>query len=449
MIDLRWTIDEGPPATINKIEIVGNDVTHERVIREAIVILPGDVFTQDRLIRSYQNISNLGFFQQPLPSPDVAPAPPNGVRHRPHLQGSGEADRQHQLRRLGGAGDRDRRLPRARGAEPVRPGQEGAPAVAVRAQHQRLHAELHRPGAVRQSRVSGTISPAQHAAAVHHRRPGQPSARAAARSSSGSRCCGARYSRLFAQYSLAADQLFQRVARACRRASSAPTACAPPSASAWPAIRASTAVPDRRARWCTSGLEFNGGLLGGSATTRSSTSRGAGTRPLGSSAAAAQLADRDPAGPGADGQGGLHLRQRRPVLHRALLDGRRAVRHSAARLRRVLDHAARLQPAWPAATTRQAPSVVRQVVRRVHGGVRGAAQPVALRSTSSSTPATCTARPASIDPTRLFRGAGVGAAMISPLGPIGLDLGYGFDKTSIFGVPKPGWKLHFRLGNFF
>ena len=36
-----WTIREGSPATINKIEIVGNDVTHERVIREAIVHAPG------------------------------------------------------------------------------------------------------------------------------------------------------------------------------------------------------------------------------------------------------------------------------------------------------------------------------------------------------------------------------------------------------------------------
>ena len=54
MIDLRWTIREGSPATINKVEIVGNDVTHERVIREAIVMLPGDLFSRDRLIRSYQ-----------------------------------------------------------------------------------------------------------------------------------------------------------------------------------------------------------------------------------------------------------------------------------------------------------------------------------------------------------------------------------------------------------
>ncbi len=65
VVDLRWNIREGSPATINKVEIVGNDVTHERVIREAIVMLPGDLFSQDRLIRSYQNVANLGFFQQP------------------------------------------------------------------------------------------------------------------------------------------------------------------------------------------------------------------------------------------------------------------------------------------------------------------------------------------------------------------------------------------------
>ena len=53
------------------------------------------------------------------------------------------------------------------------------------------------------------------------------------------------------------------------------------------------------------------------------------------------------------------------------------------------------------------------------------------------------------DPTRLFRGAGVGAAVVSPLGPLGIDIGYGFDKTDIFGAPAPGWQLHFRLGNFF
>ena len=53
------------------------------------------------------------------------------------------------------------------------------------------------------------------------------------------------------------------------------------------------------------------------------------------------------------------------------------------------------------------------------------------------------------DPTRLFRGAGFGAAVVSPLGPIGIDLGYGFDRVDGQGRPAPGWQLHFKLGNFF
>ena len=43
------------------------------------------------------------------------------------------------------------------------------------------------------------------------------------------------------------------------------------------------------------------------------------------------------------------------------------------------------------------------------------------------------------DPSSLFRGAGVGAAFISPLGPIGLDLAYGFDRLTQAGRPDPGW----------
>ena len=53
------------------------------------------------------------------------------------------------------------------------------------------------------------------------------------------------------------------------------------------------------------------------------------------------------------------------------------------------------------------------------------------------------------DPTRLFRGAGFGVALVSPLGPIGVDFAYGFDKKDASGNPTPGWQLHFKVGNFF
>ena len=58
-------------------------------------------------------------------------------------------------------------------------------------------------------------------------------------------------------------------------------------------------------------------------------------------------------------------------------------------------------------------------------------------------------RSGQFNPTRLFRGAGFGLAMITPLGPIGLDYAYGFDRVDLGGRPAPKWKLHFRLGNFF
>ena len=58
-------------------------------------------------------------------------------------------------------------------------------------------------------------------------------------------------------------------------------------------------------------------------------------------------------------------------------------------------------------------------------------------------------KPREFDPTRLFRSFGFGVSTISPLGPLGVDIGYGFDKIDAQGRPAPGWKLHFKLGQFF
>ena len=113
MIDLRWTIVEGPPATINKIEIVGNDVTHERVIREAIVMRAGPAVQP----RPAAPLVPEHLQHRLLPAADgAARRPADGQRRgrQHHLPGPGEADRQHQLRRLGRAGHRHRRLPRTR-----------------------------------------------------------------------------------------------------------------------------------------------------------------------------------------------------------------------------------------------------------------------------------------------------------------------------------------------
>lgn len=78
MVDLRWEIDEGRPAIVNRVEILGNDYTTESCIRSQILMPPGDVFNRDRLIRSYQNLSNLNFFETPVAPPDTRPANDSG-----------------------------------------------------------------------------------------------------------------------------------------------------------------------------------------------------------------------------------------------------------------------------------------------------------------------------------------------------------------------------------
>ncbi|HSH75702.1 MAG TPA: outer membrane protein assembly factor BamA, partial [Longimicrobiales bacterium] len=72
-VDAAWEIIEGAPALINRVSIVGNDYTHEWVIRNQLTVIPGDVYSQDRLIRSYQSISSLGFFETPMPLPEIEP----------------------------------------------------------------------------------------------------------------------------------------------------------------------------------------------------------------------------------------------------------------------------------------------------------------------------------------------------------------------------------------
>ena len=69
--NLRWEVQEGSPAIINRIEIIGNDYTTETCIRDQLSIIPGDVFSQDRLINSYRSIENLGFFDSPIPLPET------------------------------------------------------------------------------------------------------------------------------------------------------------------------------------------------------------------------------------------------------------------------------------------------------------------------------------------------------------------------------------------
>jgi outer membrane protein insertion porin family len=77
-VDVVWAISERSPFYINRVMIVGNTKTHESVIRDRIVLMPGDVYDEGRLIQSYHSISALGFFETPMPTPDIRPNPETG-----------------------------------------------------------------------------------------------------------------------------------------------------------------------------------------------------------------------------------------------------------------------------------------------------------------------------------------------------------------------------------
>ncbi len=61
--DVSYYIRENDPAYIRKILIQGNEITHEKVIRRELVILPGDRFKQHLLVRSFQEMMNTGYFE--------------------------------------------------------------------------------------------------------------------------------------------------------------------------------------------------------------------------------------------------------------------------------------------------------------------------------------------------------------------------------------------------
>jgi outer membrane protein insertion porin family len=67
-VNINLNITENTRARIHKIILAGNLKTKEKVLRRQLEIAPGDYFQQSRIIRSQQNIYNLGFFE-----PDMVP----------------------------------------------------------------------------------------------------------------------------------------------------------------------------------------------------------------------------------------------------------------------------------------------------------------------------------------------------------------------------------------
>ncbi|RLC49316.1 MAG: outer membrane protein assembly factor BamA, partial [Candidatus Cloacimonadota bacterium] len=62
-INILLSIQENTRAKVRKIHIKGNRKTKEKIIRRQLVLAPGDYFKQSKVMRSQQNIYNMGFFE--------------------------------------------------------------------------------------------------------------------------------------------------------------------------------------------------------------------------------------------------------------------------------------------------------------------------------------------------------------------------------------------------
>jgi outer membrane protein insertion porin family len=441
VVDLRWVINEGQPAIVNKVEIVGNDVTHERVIRDAIVLLPGDVFRQDALLRSYQNISNLGFFNQPLPYPETPQANEQGdidvVFHvsEKHTGNVNFGASVGQGTGLGGfLGLEEPNL--------FGQGKRGKFQWQFGKNINDFSVSFTDP-AIRESRISGTID-------VHNTRLRYNIAdlgrvrRRGASLQLGFPAFRDRYARLFVSYSIdeqtftgsAGNVAFNTVfnCRNCVRSTVGVSALRDTRID-MPFATAGTMA--------SVGMSQSGGFLGGTGNFQRVDLEARWYAPL------AQLGGRGGGNPlrvvvALSGRSGFVFGNS-PFFDQLFSLGGTQF---GIPLRGYDEFSVTPQGYDPQANSRGAsPNAFGKSFFLMTGelGVR-VSQMFYVNAFYDA--GNLWARAVDWNPTRLFRGAGFGVDVISPLGPLGLDLAYGFDRTNLAGRPAPGWKLHFKIGNF-
>lgn len=78
-IDFEIRMQEGPQATIGKVEISGNDKTKDYVVRRELRTIPGEKFSRADVIRTQRELSQLGFFNPEKITPNIVPNADNGT----------------------------------------------------------------------------------------------------------------------------------------------------------------------------------------------------------------------------------------------------------------------------------------------------------------------------------------------------------------------------------
>ena len=427
-VDVSWEIQEGLPAYIRGVTVTGNDYTYDWVVRDVLFLLPGDRYSQELVLQSYQSIGSLGFFETPLPPPDIDPDPETGdvdITFRVEEKQTGSVNFGTSLG--GGVG-----LSGFVGYEqPNLFGQ--AKAGTLRWDFGRFISNFEigfSDPALFMSTVSGSLNLFNSRDRFFQFATGRRK-RLGASLNLGFPVPGATRTRVFAGYSIARTKYEQ-----FDNVDDTSLFGLPPGTQSTlllGIVRSTVNHPvfptvGSRLSW---NAELNGGVLGGDGNFRKHTIDGTWWVPVGQFGGGSQMALGLSLRGGAIfgdissfpfdrfWMGGVQFGQRLRGYDETAITPQGYFEREAAGIRDV----DRLADAFLAVSAEYALRIS------------------AMASVSAFFDAgNVWNRPQDIDPTRLFRGAGFGVQLVTPFGPIGLDYGYGFDKAI------PGWQFHFNMG---
>lgn len=446
VVNLRWEIEEASPAIVNRIDIVGNDFTYESCIREQVVLAPGQVFNRNFLLRSYQNISNLNFFEAPMPAPETRPSGEQGdvdIIFRVKEKRTGNVNFGASTGQGTGIGgfiglDQPNLLGRCKRAQ-------------LQYQFGRyindFNATYTDPN-IYQTRISGSVT-AYHTASRFTLADLGRTVRTGGQVQIGLPVPQSLYSRLLLSYGgervrYGGGGLLGTIADQCDNC--------------FRSTLGLTASHDTRLGlpFAAEGgsqtltAQFNGGPLGGTASFQRYTTELKSYAPIGAIGGTALGSQPMTFVIGLSARAGALFGNPGPFFYSQSfsLGGTQYGEPL-----RGYDEFSITPQGFDAST---------------EGGQGGGARRESFGNAFFTGTAELGLRvnqslyvnsffeggnvwnsPREFNPTRLFRGAGFGAAIVSPLGPIGIDLGYGFDRLDAAGRSAPGWKLHFKLGQFF
>ncbi|MEO7083238.1 MAG: outer membrane protein assembly factor BamA [Gemmatimonadaceae bacterium] len=439
-VDLRWDIDERTPAIVNRIDIVGNDVTSETCIRDQLYMLPGDVFNRERLISSYRNIANLGFFEQDMAPPETNQANEQGdinlIFHVKEKrtgnvnfgasvgQGTG----------LGGFIGFD---------QPNLFGECKKGSLQWQfGQYIRDFSMSYTDPRVKQSNVSGTVSLYAQRSRFIIRDIGQSNT-AGGQLQFGFPIEGSRNTRVYVSYggervSYGADGLVSTInCNGCFRSTVGFTLDHD--------TRFGTPFPVAGTHEDVS-LQLNGGPLGGTATfqrltteMRSYSTLATFGKSLGPEPMALVFGLSARAGAVFGDPGPFFVSQAFSLGGVQYGNPLRGYEEFSITPQGYLPNASQFQAQRSSFGNAYYTSTAEL-------GLRVSQQ---LYVDAFYDAGNLWAKPSDFDPTRLFRGAGFGASLVTPLGPLGVDLGYGFDRTDGLGHKDPKWQVHFKFGQIF